>query len=141
MPISSTATSRRRACCGPARSRGCLGSRRQSQAGEAASFAASHETCADISGSDETNKTSTTPLIKGSGTVLKPRWLMIVAFTNHEGCNDAKGILLNWYNRIWDCCCSVFCVVTCRYAIASNHRVIVDQPRRNDGGVQGSARS
>ena len=63
------------------------GSRRSTPAtgsriGDAVSFAASHETCADILVSYETNQFCTTSFFQGNGKVLKRDWFIIVPFTN-----------------------------------------------------------
>jgi hypothetical protein len=89
--------------------------------------------------SDETNEFCTTPLSKGNGKVLKRDWSIITAFNEHEGCSHAQTIVLNGHNRNRDCCCSVSCLVACRYATSSDHCIIVDQPHRHDGDLQGSA--
>ena len=90
---------------------------------------------------DETNEFCTTPLFKGNGKVLKRDWSIITAFNEHEGCSHAQTIVLNGHNRNWDCCCSVSCLVACRYATSSDHCIIVDQSHRDDGNLQGSSTS
>ena len=74
----------------------------------------------------ETNEFCTTSFFRGNGKVPKRDQLMIAAFTNTK---DAIMFKL----------CSVNSVVARRYATASDHCVIVDQPHRHDGDLQGSA--
>ena len=76
----------------------------------------------------ETNDFCATSFFRGNGKVPKRDWLMIAAFTNTKDAIMLKLILLNGHNRNRDCCCSVNCVVASRYATASDHCVIVDQP-------------
>lgn len=57
----------------------------------------------------------------------------------HGGCHHAQADLLNGHHRYSFCCCSITCVVAFGYAVASDHCLIVDQPHRDDGGLQGSA--
>ena len=65
---------------------------------------------------------------QGDGKILKHGWSMIAAFTNTKDAVMRKPFLLNRHHRYRVCCCSVNCVVAFRYAIASDHCVIVDQP-------------
>jgi hypothetical protein len=81
----------------------------------------------------ETNEFCTTSFFRGNGKVPKRDWFMIAAFTNTKDAIMFKLFFSTVRNR--DCCCSVNCVVASRYATASDHCVIVDQPHRHDGDL------
>ena len=59
----------------------------------------------------------------------------------HRGCRYAQADFLNRHERYGVRCCSVSCVVAFRYAIASDHCIIVGQPHGNDDDLQGCATS
>jgi len=89
----------------------------------------------------ETKKVLKTSILGGNGKVLKRDGFMIAAFTNTEGFNHVQAILLDGHDWNGDCCCSVNFVVASRYATERDYCVIVDQPHRHDGDLQGSPRS
>lgn len=64
---------------------------------------------------------------------------MLTAFHGQERCHRAQAIVLNGHNRNRYCCCSAICLVAFRYAIASDHRLIINQPHRDNDDQQGSA--
>ena len=114
------------------------GSRRSTPAtgsriGEAVSFAVSHETCADIFGLLRIKRILHDINFARQRQSPESRLIHHRSIHEREDCNHAQPIFLNGHNRNRDCCCSVNCVVACRYATESDHCVIVDQPHRPDG--------